>query len=246
MQSSPSSMTSPAPLIAEADRARYYGAALRVLRHVERRSPTTRRFGSEADARWGAFRGSLTTADRIDLLLRDADAHWPGSFGARHVFALRSAAEDEPFGAEWTPLDPVDAEDLWRTVQTEPVPQSPRDAILAAATTWGLHLDSLPLDPIAPTDKLVIAGPSALLAALVAFEAGTDLDWADQVVVIATPPAHRQLAGLALALRSSTKPGTLVSAAEPATLTAGRRLVLSADASPDDAARAQHLAGAAS
>jgi hypothetical protein len=38
------------------------------------RRPTGRRFGTEADARWNGFHGSLTIADRLDLLVRDADA----------------------------------------------------------------------------------------------------------------------------------------------------------------------------
>ena len=129
-----------APHLDESDRARYYVAALRALRFVERRAPTTRRFGGDADARWGAFRGNLTTADRLDLLLRDADAHWPAAFGARNVFALRSAAEDEAFGAEWSPLDPVDAEELWREVLAEAPPDGVREALLAAASSWDLEL----------------------------------------------------------------------------------------------------------
>ncbi len=56
----------------------YYGAALVGLLAIEARRPTGRRVGSEADARWQAFRGDLTTANRLDLLIRDADAQWPG------------------------------------------------------------------------------------------------------------------------------------------------------------------------
>ncbi len=36
----------------------------------------------------------LTTADRLDILLRDADAHWPASFGARNVFEVASLRWD--------------------------------------------------------------------------------------------------------------------------------------------------------
>lgn len=86
------------------DRARYYAAALRALRFVERRAPTTRRFGANADALWGAFHGRLETADRIDLLIRDADAQWPSAFGARGVFALATSAEEDAFGPEWSPM----------------------------------------------------------------------------------------------------------------------------------------------
>jgi hypothetical protein len=174
-----------------ASRARYYTAALRALRFIELRAPTTRRFGSEADARWGAFRGNLTTADRLDLLLRDADAHWPAAFGARNVFALRAAAEDEAFGAEWTPLDPIEADEIWHKVLAEAPPPDVRETLLAAASTWELTLGALDAGPIAPTDKLLVVGPSAVAAVIAAFAAGKDLDWADQVVCVATPPAHR-------------------------------------------------------
>lgn len=223
----------------EADRARYYAAALRALRFVERRAPTTRRFGSEADARWGAFRGNLTTADRLDILLRDADAHWPASFGARTVFDLRAAAEDEAFGAEWLPLDPVDAEALWRKVLAEPPPDGVRETLLAAAASWGVPVQPLPAVAVAPTDRLLVVGPSAIAAVITAFEADNDLDWADQVVCVATPPAHRQLAALGAALLNSAKPTAFASAGDPPTFRAGRRLVISDDAAPIDAAWAR-------
>ncbi len=71
-----------------AERVAYYQAALRCLQFVEKRKPTGRRFGSEADARWASFKGELTTSDRIDLLLRDADTEWLGAIGARTVFGL--------------------------------------------------------------------------------------------------------------------------------------------------------------
>ena len=126
--------------IAEDDRARYYAAAMAALRFIEQRTPTTRRFGPEADARWSAFKGNLETADRIDVLLRDADAQWPAALGARNVFALRAAAEDEAFGVEWEPLDAVAAEDLWRSVSVEPAPQGVAAALAAVAAGWGLSL----------------------------------------------------------------------------------------------------------
>lgn len=227
----------------DSERSRYYAAALRALRFIEQRSPTTRRFGTEADARWGAFHGSLTTADRVDLLLRDADAHWPAAFGARNVFALRSAAEDEAFGAEWMPLDPVAAEELWRGVLAEAPPADLRAALLAAASSWSLSLLPLELGPVAPTDKLLVVGPSAIAAAITAFAAGKDLDWADQVVCVATPPAHRQLAALGAALLNATKATVLVAPGGKLAASAGRRSIVSPDAAPADAAWATALAG---
>ncbi|WP_437602995.1 hypothetical protein WMF28_15335 [Sorangium sp. So ce590] len=239
--SSPTQATTTQPDVP--DRARYYTAALRALRFVERRAPTTRRFGSEADAQWGAFRGNLTTADRLDLLLRDADAHWPAAFGARNVFALRAAAEDEAFGAGWSPLDPLDAEELWRKVLAEAPPEGVRETVLAAASSWDLEFDPPELGTIAPTDKLLVVGPSAVAAVVTAFAADKDLGWADQVVCVATPPAHRQLAALGAALLNDTKnPTALASPAGKTTISAGRRLVLSSDAAPEDATWARAAA----
>lgn len=218
------------------DRRRYYEAALRVLRFVEHRSPTSRRFGAEADARWGAFKGHLTTSDRLDLLLRDANAEWPESFGARSVFALRAAAEDEAFGAEWSPMDPVDAEELWRQTLAAAPPSSLRAAIDAAAAAWDLKLSAFDVGAIQPTDKLVVAGPSAIAAVVVAFAEGRDLAWADQVVCVASAPAHRQLAALAGALLHANKPAAVLHPARDPRPAAVRRAITSPDAAPDDVA----------
>ena len=71
----------------------YLEGALKLLQFVETRRPTGRRFGPDADARWSSFRGDLETVDRIELMIRDADAEWPGGFGARNVYALQGVAE---------------------------------------------------------------------------------------------------------------------------------------------------------
>ena len=51
----------------------YYLAALTGLRFIDSKQGTGRRFGENARALWAEFRGDLTDADRINLLLRDAD-----------------------------------------------------------------------------------------------------------------------------------------------------------------------------
>src|SRR5690606_36252944 len=61
----------------------YYRGALTALRFLEERQSTGRRFGPDADLRWASFRGHLLDLDRVDLLIRDADAQWPGSLGPR-------------------------------------------------------------------------------------------------------------------------------------------------------------------
>lgn len=221
----------------------YYRAALGGLTYVENRQPSGRRFGAEADARWASFRGDLTIADRIDLLVRDADAQWPSAFGARTTFAMHAVAEDEPFGPDWQPLDPVIAEEMWRARHDAPAPQSCAEALELTATAWEVTL--APFDPgaIGAAEKLVVCGPSAIAATIVAFHQGSDLDWVDQVTVVATPPAHRQLAALAGAVLNATKPARILTAAT-ATAKAGARLLVSDDAAEGDAAKARELTGA--
>jgi hypothetical protein len=222
----------------------YYQAALLGLHFVEARQPTGRRFGAEADARWSRFAGELTTSDRVDLLLRDADAQWPRSFGARSVFDLAAVAEDEAFGAEWEPLPTrACANELWR----EPVPASTTDSIAstlaAVASAWGLALQPFDIGAIAPADRILLAGPSAIAAAVAAFAAGRDLDWSDQVICVATPPAHRQLAALAGALLNSGKGTMLRSATTPGAKAPAFKLLYSLDAHEADLGAARGLVG---
>lgn len=72
----------------------YYRAALTGLRFIDSKQGTGRRFGENARALWAEFRGDLTDAHRIDLMLRDADVQWPGAFGA--VQELRAVLSLEP------------------------------------------------------------------------------------------------------------------------------------------------------
>lgn len=223
----------------ERDVIAYYRAALRGLRHLEHLTPTGRRFGADADARWGALGGELTIADRIDLLIRDADAQWPGALGARTAFALHTVAEDDAFGAGWTPLDPVDAETLWREVLAEAPPPTMAAAFVACADAWGLRLTAEPPPRVAAADRLVVVGPSALAAAAAAFAGDSGLDFAEQVIVCASPPAHRQLAGIAAAFLKATRPLVVLDAEASAGAVSGRRLLRSSDADGRDVARAE-------
>jgi len=228
----------------EAGTRAFYAAALEGLRFIEARRPSGRRFGADADAVWGSLRGNLTAADRIDLLIRDADVQWAGAFGARTVFAMRAVSEDDPFGAEWSPLEPVDAEELWREVVRASPGASLREALTRAAKAWSVELRAQDAIDVAPADKLLACGPSAVVALAEAFAAGRDLDWADQVVCVASPPAHRQLAAMAAALLNASRACELVGPSTavkpmPAARLATRRLIISEDAHPDDAAWAR-------
>ena len=82
---------------------------------------------------------------------------------------------------------------------------------------------------------------SAVVATLLAFASGTDLDFTDQVTVIATPPAHRQLATVGSALLNSTKPARVLTAAKVEPMR-GARVLVSDDAAPEDAAKAKEQA----
>ena len=228
----------------------YYRAALVGLRYVETRRPTGRRFGADADARWSRFAGDLTTSERLDLLIRDADAQWLRAFGARTVFALEGVAEDEAFGPDWKSLERIDASDLWRSAPPAGASDDGERALAAAASAWGLSLNVRDAfethfsTPVGPADRLLVAGPSAIAATLRAFIGQDDLDFSDQVVVVATPPAHRQLAALVSALVNSPRGTVLRLASHPSVLDRDHRLVASADADPGDLASATALADA--
>jgi hypothetical protein len=217
----------------------YYAAALTALRFAEQRSPTGRRFGKEADAAWRAFKGSLTMADRIDLLLRNADAQWKQAFGARSVYALRAIAEDEPYGAEWQPLSARVADKLWRELNDIEAPRNVKAALRDCAAAWELSLKKVTVEPLRATTKLVLAGPSAIAAYCEHFAEEKSLAWARQVACIATSPAHRQLAFLAGALVDSTEPAQVLAAAEAKGLKRAGRAVVSPDADAADAAAAE-------
>ncbi|MCB9596965.1 MAG: hypothetical protein H6719_29855 [Sandaracinaceae bacterium] len=222
----------------------YYESALAALRYVEHRAPTNRRFGADADLLWASFHGHLADVDRIELLVRDADAQWPGSLGARGVFAL-DGAEDDAFGQDWSPLDSVRGAELWRDALATPAPENLGAALAQVAAPWRTQL--APFDPpaITASSRLVVAGPSAFAALAQAFEGRAELDWADQVAVVASAPAHRQLAGFVGAALNATKRVSILAANEtPTTSLRGRSPIISPDASPEDAAHAKSLAGA--
>ena len=215
----------------------FYASAVGCLRFVEARRPTGRRFGPEADARWAGFRGDLTTADRLDLLLRDADAEWPGAFGARTTFAESAVAEDESFGPLWAGLEPVDAEEVWRTSLAAREPKDLAALLQSWSLAWEIELTPEEALALTTVDRVVVAGPSAIAAVLAGFVGRSDLAWSEQVTIVATPPAHRQLACFATAMLNGTKPGVIMTHGQAHGLTG--RAIVSADALSEDAAVAR-------
>lgn len=165
----------------------FYTAALTGLRFVDRRTGQ-RRFGEDADARWLPFAGDLHLADRLDLLLRDADAQWPGAFGARTVFDLPEVAEDDAFGADWQPLDDEDARELWRDITAQPPPDDLAALVRRLFGVWETPFEPVPLPELTPTSRWLLFTPDAVASALLAFAAGSDLAWSDQVVIAVHSP----------------------------------------------------------
>ncbi len=218
----------------------YYRAALACLQFVEARRPSKRRFGAEADARWRAFRGHLSASDRLNLLIRDANAEWPGAFGARNVFADDTAAEDDAFGASWPSLDPVEGEALWRELaMASPSGLAGRELMETLANTWGLALHTMSFETADPVEQLVLVGPSAVAAALEDFLRRPELDWAAQVTCLATLPAHRQLALAAGAVLDARGPTRVFAAHNFAGPPRGARVVVAEDAAAADVAAAR-------
>jgi hypothetical protein len=204
------------PSTDDARRTAYYRSALDLLRFVEQRSPTARRFGPEADALWRSFAGDLDTGDRIELLLRDADRQWGGAFGARAVFALRSAHEQDAFGTSWSRMSGREAETLWSATLAEPSSPDPIDLIAAILRDWKLAPPPFEPPKFGPSTRLAIAGLAAIVACLRQFLANPDLSWPNQVVVVAEAPGTRQLAAAAAAIFDQAQPTLLL---HPAQLT---------------------------
>lgn len=224
----------------------YYRAVMEVLGHVEARSPSTRRFGVEADGHWNAFAGDLTLGDRMDLLIRDADAQWPGSVGARTIYALPGVSEQDAFGPDWIPLDSMAAADLWRDLRgaNAPAPAStPAEALQRVANAWGLTFGDAPIPMLAAAERYVVTGPSAIAALIAAFAKRSELDWAVQVTAVATLPAHRQIAAAAGALLNLTRSVTVLTSSQKLATLRGATWITSADASADDRAHAAALVG---
>lgn len=220
----------------------YYEAALSALHYLEHKAPTGRRFGQDADLRWGAFKGHLQDVDRLELLVRDADAQWPGSMGARRVFNRKGVAEDDAFGTEWESLDAVAGAELWRAAVTTPAAENLGAALSRIADAWGLSLEPHSHTDVSPSSRMVVAGASAIAALAQVFDGRSDLDWGDQVAVVATDPGVRQLAAFCgAALNVTNKTPTLLAADERGPSLAGYTLVTSPDAAPTDASWAQTL-----
>lgn len=171
-------------------RAAFYAAAVLGLRALDGREGTARRFGADAEGRWAQFAGALTAGDRLELLLRDAAGTWGAAFSPAECFGFSGLADDEPFGPGWGGID----ESAAKRLLTGPADPATIGHVAAAL---GVEAASVPVPPITPATKLVVAGGAALVAVAQAFAGDARLSWTDQVVAVADKAAFRQLAGLA-------------------------------------------------
>lgn len=189
----------------------FYQASLVGLRLLEQRGQGRSRFGADADALWQGFSGHLTATDRIDLLLRDASMTWAAAFAPARVFGFPGLADDEPFGPDWRGVDEILAKRLWKAAASEPLPRW-EAALDQALTAWGLEVTpSEPPEALSPATRVLVVGPSAVAGAIRLFAGREDLRWSEQVVVVASAPAARHLAGLGALLVSGQGPTRLVS-----------------------------------
>jgi len=226
-------------------RAAYYAGALLLLSFLEARRPTGRRFGSEADARWSGFAGHLSVRDRIDLLVRDADLEWPGSVGARRVFGLDGVADDDAFGPTWEGVPAHVAADLFRMHAGTSISGVAAwlDAAFAVARRPRLTIE---VATVAPNDRFVVAGASAVAALLARFDGQRELDFGAQVLVVADDAFARQLAIAApLVLASGTATRLSGAPGDPAIdarAWRGASWLASADASAEELSRGNAIA----
>lgn len=227
------------------ERDAFYAAAIAGMHVLDARERCPRRFGKDADARWASFKGALSHADRIDFLLRDAAVAWGAAFSPAEAFGLFGLAPDEPFGPDWHSLTASAARAYLQSGEIASTP---------AAIAKLLGVDPTPIEVPAPTPatRLAVAGGAALVAVAAAFASHQGLSWSDQVLAVATTPAHRQLAGLLAVLTGApartrlTHPDAdLRTTLKVAGFAQIDVAVVSPDAEPECAAFAHRAAGVA-
>jgi hypothetical protein len=228
------------PLTPE-DRAAFYRAAVRGLRALDDRETSPRRFGPDAEARWRQFAGALGAGDRIDILLRDAVGTWGAAFSPSECFGFFGLADDEPFGPDWGGIDDHAAKRL--------LAESDAPATLEhIAHGLGVKVAIVPIPPVTPSTKLIVAGGTAIVSVAKVFAENRALSWTDQVVVVADKTAWRQLAGLTAVLLGARGRTALVRVTEADKLRAlgfGHldAAVVSPDAEPEAAELARKVVG---
>lgn len=134
----------------------------------------------------------------LEILLTQAAAAWGPAFSPARVFRFSGLAAEEPFGPNWPVLPKKVSEELLEESEGYRF-QDCTQALSAVAAAWSLALQEMEGSSLelAPKTGLLVAGPSAIAAAVELFKERDDLDWGKQVVVVARRPDTRHLAGLA-------------------------------------------------
>ena len=185
----------------------FYRASVAALRLLDVREARGLRFGSVADQGWKALGGELEPRDRLDWLVRDAAALQPPAFSPRVIFELPGLTDDEPMGSDWPMAPAALSVELLREAgkaAAANLPLTAKAVLTAALSAWRLAA-SEPTSAlveqartIAPTHRVLVAGPSAICALGLAAEGRRDLNLGDQTLCLAASPGERHLFGLAL------------------------------------------------
>lgn len=134
----------------------------------------------------------------LEDLLLSLSSVWGLAFSPAQVFQFSELAAEEIFGPDWPVLPRSIAEKLIEEAVASHY-ENCVSAFNAAANAWNLKIFSLETGnlKIDPHTGLIVAGPSALSAAVKLFSERSDLDWGKQVVAVAGRPDTRHIAGLA-------------------------------------------------
>lgn len=228
----------------------YYRAAVAALRYLDAREAKPRRFGPDADARFNAF--VTAPQDRLDILIRDADAEYGRAFGPAMVFRRLYVSRDDAFGPVRDADDPTGflpvrgsaAADLLRRHDAAP---SLRAACVGIAEAWGEAVMNVDVPNPTPNSRHLVCGRSAIVALAEQFDGRSELDWSAQVVVVASEPCERQIAGFVAGALGARRGTTFTSApdearaSDPDVTLNGHSVLVSGDACASDAAHARLL-----
>ncbi len=137
-------------------------------------------------------------AECLEDLLSSMTVFWGSAFSPARVFQFSGLAAEEIFGPDWPVLPVSLAENLLEEACLSHYNDC-ESAFNASADAWNLKIISLETGnlKIEPDTGLIVAGPSALAAAMKIFSKRKDLKWGKQVVAVAGRPDTRHMAGLA-------------------------------------------------
>ncbi len=148
----------------------------------------------------------------LEDTLASAAAVWGPAFSPARVFQFSGLAAEEPFGPNWPVLPESIAGEILKDIRCLHFDDCVA-ALNAAAGAWNIEVLSLETGhmSLSPQTGLILAGPSAIAAAVKLFSERSDLEWGKQVIVVASRPDTRHIAGLAGLFVQSDGPTKLLS-----------------------------------